>query len=65
MTECSLSDAPPQSDQRDVLDYQGLDRYEGGGFLGIPDHEGGEGFIVNSTIILDIFYTYVVVLTMK
>ena len=34
---CSLSDAPPQSDHRGVLDYQGLDRCGGGGYLGIPE----------------------------
>ena len=53
---CSLSDAPPQSDPRGVLDCQGLHRCEGGGYLGIPDHEEGKGFIVNSAIILENFW---------
>ena len=40
---CSLSDAPPQSDHRGVLDYQGLGRCGGGGYLGIP--EGYKGSV--------------------
>ena len=44
VAECSLFDAPPQSDPSGVPDYQGLGRWEVGGYLGIP--EEGKGFIV-------------------
>ena len=37
VTECSVFDAPPQSDKRGVLDCQGLGRCGEGGYLGIPE----------------------------
>ena len=45
---CSLSDAPPQSDHRCVLDCQGLDRCKGGGHLGIL--EGYKGSFCMVTV---------------
>ena len=33
----TLPDAPPQSDPRGVLDCQGLGRWGGGGYLGMPE----------------------------
>ena len=58
----TLPDAPPQSDHRHVLDCQGLGRWGGGGYLGMPEGVIDQVYITPNFVFHDsTYYVYTVV----